>query len=458
LVAIVWAGRSPGEGDKGVATMSRFVQNRRDLSMFVSVYVILSLLMSLTGFGFTSRTSHALAEDAPAVETTAEAPTGDAAAPAADPVVTPEPADAPPPAEPSEVAAPDTAPADESAPDPVVAPSVEAGPMTVSSDLSADSADAVDPAADAAGTDPGGVQRVADAPILSYSAVPPVLTPGNPPLGSGGVRIDNPASGTYTFTYDGVTAHGTITVHDTPNGPEFDFSSEWPITRVVVKGGPDANTYTYSPSVTSDTGLHAPANSSDKWAGLSHVDFYWSCQAMKPGIKIDKKTNGLDQGGNVAFGSPVTWTYSVTNNGSVALSNVTVTDDKGVTPLYVSGDTDADGKLDLTETWLYQATGTAIVGSYTNTGTAKGKYCEITVCATDKSCYTGISKPGIKIDKKTNGLDHGGNVAFGSTVTWTYSVTNTGNVALSNVTVTDDKGVTPLYVSGDTLVVGDGHV
>ena len=30
-------------------------------------------------------------------------------------------------------------------------------------------------------------------------------------------------------------------------------------------------------------------------------------------------------------------------------------------------------------------------------------------------------------------------VATGSTVTWAYTVTNTGNVALSNVSVTDNK-------------------
>ena len=52
-------------------------------------------------------------------------------------------------------------------------------------------------------------------------------------------------------------------------------------------------------------------------------------------------------------------------------------------------------------------------------------------------------KPGIDIEKATNGEDAdtptGPVVAVGSTVTWTYVVKNTGNVALTDVKVTDDK-------------------
>ena len=52
-----------------------------------------------------------------------------------------------------------------------------------------------------------------------------------------------------------------------------------------------------------------------------------------------------------------------------------MTDNKpGVTPAYVSGDTNDDGKLDLTETWIYAASGTAVTGNYSNTGTASGKF------------------------------------------------------------------------------------
>ena len=48
--------------------------------------------------------------------------------------------------------------------------------------------------------------------------------------------------------------------------------------------------------------------------------------------------------------------------------------------------------------------------------------------------------------------------AVGSTVTWTYKVTTTGNVPLSSVTVTDNvAGVTPAYQSGDANTESGGN-
>ena len=48
--------------------------------------------------------------------------------------------------------------------------------------------------------------------------------------------------------------------------------------------------------------------------------------------------------------SPWQMTATATNTGTVTQTNVTVTDSKpGVTPAYVSGDTNSNGKLDLTE-------------------------------------------------------------------------------------------------------------
>ena len=60
----------------------------------------------------------------------------------------------------------------------------------------------------------------------------------------------------------------------------------------------------------------------------------------------------------------------------------------------------------------------------------------------DPSHYFG-GKPGIDVEKSTNGADAdsgtGPVVAVGSTVTWKYVVKNSGNVKLTNVVVKDDK-------------------
>lgn len=168
-------------------------------------------------------------------------------------------------------------------------------------------------------------------------------------------------------------------------------------------------------------------------------------------VTVDDGTKG--DGLNILSGEAISWEYTVTNVGNVALSGVTVTDsDAGVAPVAVLGtdnvhnigDTNDDGKLDLGEAWIYTASGVAGKGSYSNIGSASGSFTDDaghtrTDTETDASSYFGAD-PHITLDKKTNGVDHGLNIFQGQAVTWTYDVTNDGNVALANVVVKDDNG------------------
>ncbi|MDH3375858.1 MAG: hypothetical protein OEQ39_02700 [Gammaproteobacteria bacterium] len=142
----------------------------------------------------------------------------------------------------------------------------------------------------------------------------------------------------------------------------------------------------------------------------------------------------------------------MTNAGNVPLSNIHVSDNRGVVPVYVSGDANNDGILDLSETWVYEASGTAGAGDYANIGTSTGDYTDDhgnseTANDSDDSSYFG-GNPAIDIVKTTNGTD-GSEILEGTTVTWTYTVTNAGNVPLGNIQVSDNQGVIPLFVSGD---------
>ena len=57
---------------------------------------------------------------------------------------------------------------------------------------------------------------------------------------------------------------------------------------------------------------------------------------------------------------------------------------------YVGGD-DGDGKLGLTETWIFEETGTAVAGTYSNLGTASGTIGATTVTDTEIEPDFGIS-------------------------------------------------------------------
>ena len=70
-------------------------------------------------------------------------------------------------------------------------------------------------------------------------------------------------------------------------------------------------------------------------------------------------------------GGMVTYTNKVTNPGIVALSNVHLIDDKCSPVKYVSGDTNSNSKLDITETWTYTCS-TNLTKTTVNTVTASG--------------------------------------------------------------------------------------
>ena len=307
--------------------------------------------------------------------------------------------------------------------------------------------------------DVGGTREDCEDDSSSYFGADPQIEIDKTTNGADGqtILVGQAITWTYTVTNDGNVGLSDVTVTDDQTGvtPAYvsgdadsdgvlDLSETWIYTASgTATAGPYANTGEACGSFTADVGgtREDCENDSSSYFGAD------------PQIEIDKTTNGAD-GQTILVGQAITWTYTVTNDGNVGLSDVTVTDDQtGVTPAYVSGDADSDGVLDLSETWIYTASGTATAGPYANTGEACGSYTADVGgtredCETDSSSYFGAD-PQIEIDKTTNGAD-GQTILVGQAITWTYTVTNDGNVGLSDVTVTDDQtGVTPAYVSGD---------
>ncbi|MBI4789846.1 MAG: hypothetical protein HY782_22665 [Chloroflexi bacterium] len=187
----------------------------------------------------------------------------------------------------------------------------------------------------------------------------------------------------------------------------------------------------------------AQTSGTDRKTDPNGIPLEIKCPVGVPSITIKKYTNGEDAdaapGPYIFAGFPVNWTYKVTNSGTAPLSNVTVTDSKGVSVNCSSKTTLAVG-----ETMTCTASGSADPGQYENIGTATGVYNGTTVTSSDPSHYFGAT-PAIRITKFTNGEDAntetGPFIPVGGAVTWRYDVTNAGNVPLSNVAVTDSKGV-----------------
>jgi hypothetical protein len=177
-----------------------------------------------------------------------------------------------------------------------------------------------------------------------------------------------------------------------------------------------------------------------------------------PSVDVEKSTNGYDAnaspGPEILAGEAVLWEYVVTNDGNVDLTGIVVTDD--VLGTICTVDLAAGASTTCT------ASGTAAAGQYENIGTASFSYTDdsgntASGSADDPSHYFGAN-PAIAIEKTT--ADDYGNegdgigILPGENVTWNYYVTNTGNVPLTDVTVTDDQGVA-VSCPQDILAVGE---
>ncbi len=151
-----------------------------------------------------------------------------------------------------------------------------------------------------------------------------------------------------------------------------------------------------------------------------------------------------------AAGQTIGYRIAVANAGNVTLTSIVVTDTlllgvapRTVTsgPTYASGDTDSDIQLDTNETWIYNATYVVTqadvdgTGSFSNSATVDSMQTSPT---TSSALVTPVTRsPNLQIVKAANTA---GPVSVNNVIGYTYTVTNTGNVTISGVGVTDVHG------------------
>lgn len=207
-------------------------------------------------------------------------------------------------------------------------------------------------------------------PYYKYTPVPPLIDVVKVP--SPLALPDGPSTVKYTYTLRNI---GTVPV----NNVTMVGDTCSPITLISGDANADAmldvnETWVYTCSTTISK-THTNIVTATGWAnGISATDIanatvMVGVPVVPPLIHVTKVPSPLVLS---AMGGVVTYNNKVTNPGTVALSNVRLTDDKCGPVKYISGDTNGNSKLDTTETWTYTCQ-TKLTNTTVNTVTASGE-------------------------------------------------------------------------------------
>jgi uncharacterized repeat protein (TIGR01451 family) len=318
------------------------------------------------------------------------------------------------------------------------------------------------------------------------------------------VVTDETFDGIFDSNGDGVTNADDLFSGDVNGNGILDLGEEWVFkgTYTVTQDdidnrgnydGPDAGTANDNiirnlVSITTQTiDQTIPGNDSTR----TEVDYRPVIQLLKTAMLYNADGSLDEDGAAEVAGDVIQYSLSVTNAGNVTLSNVTVVDpliaasmDKdgnGVINVLDSdgGDVDGDGLLDVGETWQFSGSYTVTqadinaLGNYdgpdpgtVNDGVIRN-FAGVTSLATDGQQITRDTfvdtrlflTPELSIDKVFLTVSGGnGNAvadAAGDVLTYQVVVSNTGNVTLTDVTVTDP--LTGQNISGLTLAPGESQ-
>ncbi|MEM7334129.1 MAG: putative Ig domain-containing protein [Chloroflexota bacterium] len=182
-------------------------------------------------------------------------------------------------------------------------------------------------------------------------------------------------------------------------------------------------------------------------------------------VDLELTTNGSDAdsapGIGANIGDPISWVYTVTNDGEIDLGSITVTDGE-------QGEICTIPDLEPNESASCSISDTAVEGQYSTTATATGIPIDEngdpaeypggllipTATDSDSTHYLGFEAgvASIDVEMSTNGFDAddptGPTINFGEPIEWVYTVTNDGPFDLKRVEIVDS-------VLGDVCIIND---
>ncbi|WP_223787545.1 beta strand repeat-containing protein [Marinicella meishanensis] len=160
-----------------------------------------------------------------------------------------------------------------------------------------------------------------------------------------------------------------------------------------------------------------------------------------PALTTNKQlTNNADEDGSgtVTEGDTLTFTITVTNTGNIPLNNMTASDPQLIPNSINCGTVAPAGTCVLVGTYVVTLAD-VMAGNFTNTGSGNS---DETGPVDDVVVTPVVGSPALTTDKQlTNNADEDGSgtVTEGDTLTFTITVTNTGNIPLNNLTASDPQ-------------------
>ncbi|GAB3312298.1 hypothetical protein GCM10027298_37400 [Epidermidibacterium keratini] len=255
---------------------------------------------------------------------------------------------------------------------------------------------------------------------------------------------------TYTFT---VTNTGNVTVDEIAiDDPLLGEAADCPVTSLLPG---DATTCTATYTITQadmDAGVvdnvaFVTGQDTNSQPVTSNEDSTTTALEGNGGLAVDKTAGQLvdvDQSGTPSAGDTIDYTIAVTNTGTLTASGIVVTDPLlGEAALVCSDATIPPGGTITCGPFTYTLTQADVnSGAVTNTATASGQVPGETVDGIGTHEQPLPRTPGLSIDKTAGDVvDANGDGATdeGDQITYTFVVTNTGNVTLNGVVIDDPK-------------------
>ena len=262
--------------------------------------------------------------------------------------------------------------------------------------------------------------------------------------------------------------HNGFNDGDTNNNNTFDIGETWQytvsytVTQDDIDNGGAVNT-----ALTHDNTATVTTN---EGAGDSESVSVSIVQDPRVTIAKTADVTSVDAAGDV-----ISYTIAVSNSGNMTLTGVAVSDpsvadlDAVESGGFNVGDTDHDGKLDLTETWQYTASYTVTQADIDNGGvvdpllshdntasvTTDQGAADVDANDSDSASVAIAQNPHVTLVKTAS--VPGGTADAGETIDYSIAVTNDGNMTLTNPMVTDNfaSNLHGLDVNNDTINDGD---